>query len=103
MKTIDKNLDIQSLLAELKQLEQDLLAATNTEFPALNNDAYFKEIFAEINDDKGMINDLLVQNREAEQELLLAEQEEAQLAQTKKQLHCQLNENESNSSLGNRK
>ena len=92
MKTIDKNLDIQSLLAELKQLEQDLLAATNTEFPALNNDAYFKEIFAEINDNKGLINDLLVQNQEAEQELLLAEQEEAQLAQTKKQLYYQLNE-----------
>lgn len=92
MNSIDKNLDLQGLLAELKQLEQDLLEATNTEFPELNNNAYFKGIFAEINNNTETINNLIEQNREAEQDYLLVTQEEKELEQSKKQLYGQLSD-----------
>jgi len=86
MKSIDSDLDLQKMLADLKQLEQDLLEATKNEFPHIDNDAYFTELFAEINNNKKTIDNLLEQNRAAEQEYLQVKQEEQQLENTKRQL-----------------
>ena len=98
MKSVDSDLNLQKMLAELKQLEQDLLETARNEFPNGSNDAYFATLFAEIEGNNEAIDALLKQNREAEQEYLQAKQEEQQLENTKHQLAGQISAQEKFSS-----
>lgn len=81
----DELAEIQNLLAELKQLEQELVQTTKNE-SVDEQDEYLTELLYVIESNKETIANLMEQQRTLEQDYQAIKQEEKKLIETGRQL-----------------